>query len=902
MAIDAGTKLGPYEIISALGAGGMGEVYRATDTRLGRTVAIKVLPSHLSADPQFRQRFDREAKTISSLSHPHICTLHDIGHENGIDFLVMEFLEGETLAQKLSKGPLTTELALQLGIQIAGALDKAHKQGIVHRDLKPGNIMLTKSGAKLLDFGLAKLQVHPSASGETGVSELATKEPHITGEGSILGTVPYMAPEQLEGKDADSRTDIFAFGVTLYEMITGKKAFTGKSQASLIAAILEKDPQPMSELQPMTPPALERIVKTCLAKDPEDRWQNAHDLMNELKWIGEGSSQAVIAAPIVRQRKNRERVAWGIAILGIALAVALGIQLLRSGQRPVAEPRLARLSMVHGIGSGTAFPAISPDGTRVAYGAPNQEGIPILWIRRLDSFEPQPLAGTDYGELPFWSPDSRDIAFFAERYLKRIPAAGGPVKIVASTAGYWGCCGGTWGKGGTILFAGNDIFPILRVPEEGGKVEAVTKLPGHSWGHWWPSFLPDGRHFVFFAFDWSKTIETTRGGIYMGSLDSPEIRRILPDYSRAIYAPPGFLVFERKGRLMAIRLDDAGTNVVGDAVPLGEQVETGFEYTSEFSISGDGTIAYRSASDSKSGRQMHWLDRTGKVIAKLGGEDDYEGFKADISPDARQIAATIDDPLTLNGDIWILDSGSGSKTRLISSPHWDGYPVWSPDGSQIAYATQPSGLDDVFLYDLRSRKSTPLIVSEDRMEHPIAWSRDGRYLLISTVSGQETGQLQMDLYAWSFPEEKLTPFHVSGPLAGDSGMFSPDASYVAYCANETGHYQAYVTTFPDAREKWQITRDGATNVLGWNAEGEILISTPGGDIAALSVRADHGFQVGDPMILARGLGGLGAATASVTSDHSRILVQMNPIEKQGVAEIRLLMGWADILLRGQIQN
>src|SRR5579864_6154286 len=474
MPILPGRRLGPYEILSAIGAGGMGEVYKARDTRLDRIVAIKVLPAHLADRAELRERFEREAKTIASLNHPHICTLYDTGHQDDIDFLVMEYLEGETLAQRLAKGALPIQQVLQYAIEISDALDKAHRKGVTHRDLKPGNIMLTKSGTKLLDFGLAKLtqEVAPAIPD----SQLPTMKSAITGEGTILGTLQYMAPEQVEAKEVDARTDIFAFGALVYEMATGKKAFEGKSSASVMAKILETEPPSMASLQPMTPPGLDRIVKRCLAKEPDERWQSANDLANELKWIAEQGSRAAMPAPGTARRKVREQVAWALAAIALVVAT-LAIVVLYFRRTP-AEVRAVRFTInppekgrFPVLAFAPTFLSVSPDGNRLGFIAVDSTGHSMLWIRDLDSHIAQPLPGTDDGIGPFWSPDSRFIAFTANSVLKKVTVAGGPPQTLTNLAGFGT---GAWNREGDVLFAPVSLGPILRLPSAGGSATPVT--------------------------------------------------------------------------------------------------------------------------------------------------------------------------------------------------------------------------------------------------------------------------------------------------------------------------------------------------------------------------------------------------------------------------------------------
>ncbi|HEY6050287.1 MAG TPA: protein kinase, partial [Thermoanaerobaculia bacterium] len=494
MTLAPGSRLGPYEVLAQIGAGGMGEVYRAKDTRLDRTVAIKVLPDHLSKNAESRQRFEREAKAIAALSHPHICALYDVGRDGETEYLVMELLEGETLASRLTKGPLQLEQTLKYGIEIADALDRAHRQGIVHRDLKPGNVMLTRSGVKLLDFGLAKA-IAPAA--EPGSLTALPTQANLTQGGTILGTFQYMAPEQLEGKEADARTDIFAFGAVLYEMATGKKAFFGSSQASLISSIMKEEPVPISTIAPMTPAALDRVARTCLAKDPEDRFQTAHDAKLQLEWIEEGGSSAGVPAPGAARRKSREAMAWGLAAAFFLAAVLLGVGFLRRAPEP---PRILRstldLAPDTRLDLLNASLALSPDGRSLAMAAIGADGKQRVWVRPLDSMSAHPLAGSEGATYPFWSPDSRFIGFFADRKLKKIEPSGGAVQTICDAPDGRGA---DWGSDNTIVFAAEPYGGLARVASSGGSSSPLEPDPGGSVSHRLPHFLPGGRHLLFFS-------------------------------------------------------------------------------------------------------------------------------------------------------------------------------------------------------------------------------------------------------------------------------------------------------------------------------------------------------------------------------------------------------------------
>ena len=531
MPLGTGTRLGPYEIQTALGAGGMGEVYKATDTRLGRTIAIKVLPPHVANDADLRRRFEREARTISSLNHPHICALYDVGSQDGVDFLVMEYIDGETLAERLARGALPLEQALRYAVQIADALDKAHRQTIVHRDLKPGNIMLAKSGAKLLDFGLAKTSPPTAAMAPTSIG--ATVSTPLTTHGTIVGTLHYMAPEQVAGGEVDARGDIFAFGAVLYEMVTGRRAFDGKSAASIIAAILERDPPAMATLQPLTPPALDHVLRRCLAKEPDERWQTAADLMRELTWIADSGAASSAQVRLSVSPSRRERLAWasGLALVSVVALVLAGLL-----SRPAAVAPETRVEIATPPTTDPASLAIAPDGRRIVYAA-TTGGQSRLWLRTLDSADPRELPGTDRGRLPFWSPDSRSIGFFADGRFKRLDIESGVTQDLVNAIL---TLGGTWNADDVLLFSMAATQPIVRLPAAGGTPVPITPVE-RGIGHRTPHFLPDGRHFLYQVMSDPNT-----RGIHVGVLDGSASQRLLDVESPAAYAV-GHLFYVKKG-------------------------------------------------------------------------------------------------------------------------------------------------------------------------------------------------------------------------------------------------------------------------------------------------------------------------------------------------------------------
>ncbi|OLE66805.1 MAG: hypothetical protein AUG09_05665 [Acidobacteria bacterium 13_1_20CM_2_68_7] len=779
----------------------MGEVYRARDTRLDRTVAIKILPGHLSDNAELRQRFEREARAVSSLNHPHICTLHDIGHQDGVEFLVMEYLEGETLADRLRKGPLPRDQFLRTAIEIADALDRAHKQGVVHRDLKPGNIMLTKAGVKLLDFGLAKLDGPHSAPALSRLSALPTEDKSpLTAEGTIVGTLQYMAPEQLEGKEADARTDIFALGTVLYEMATGQRAFKGKSQASLIAAILTSEPPPISSLQPMTPPALDRLVKTCLAKDPDERWQSAHAI-----------------------RTGRERI-WIAAsvLLGVAV-VLLGILYARAGK---VGQEVVRASIEFPPGSRFVFtsdvagpPAISPDGRALVYGATDERAARRLWLQRLDKRAAQPLSGTEDAKYPFWSPDSRSVAFFAGGKLRRLEASGGlPVAICSTGDGR----GGTWGGDGTILFSPQFRAGLFRVPASGGEPIPVTRLDEatHS-SHRWPQFLPDGSHFLYLGISHDRS-KSENDALYWASLDGRENRMLMRSGANALYAS-GHLLYMRDTNLVAQRFDPARGELRGEPVTVTSDVEYDLStWRATFTVSETGVLVYHPGGGI-AGTTPRWVDPTGKQTGVVGEPDLYRDLR--ISPDGKRLAAARGDP----PDIWIYDLIRGVGTRFTFDQGVSEYlPTWSPDGRRVAFSSDRSGHGAIFIKESSGGAEEELLQQSSEPQRIADWSADGRFILY-----EQGDPSKRSVELWAVPMfGDRRPFPVvQGASRGESGRFSPDGAWVAYHSDESGIYQVYVTRFasrsPAARGspgrvgKWQVSARGGV-LPTWRGDGREL--------------------------------------------------------------------------------
>ncbi len=821
MTLSAGTRLGPYELLAPVGAGGMGEVYRARDTRLERTVAVKVLPAHLSSSAESRQRFEREAKTISQLSHPHICALYDVGNQDGVEFLVMEYLEGETLSDRLLKGALPFEQVLRYGIEIADALDKAHRQGIVHRDLKPGNVMLTKSGVKLLDFGLAKAVAPAGKTSGAALTALPTQAgSNLTQEGTILGTFQYMAPEQLEGKEADARTDIFAFGAVLYEMATGQKAFSGKSQASLISSIMGSEPAPVSTIAPMTPPAFDRVVRTCLAKDADDRWQTAHDVMLELKWVAEGGSAAGLPAPVVAKRRNRERL-WMAATAILALAtVVLAVRSFRAPPRETPTVRLSLAQPANAAYESMSSMAVSPDGRRIAFVGQTTDARRSLWVRELDALQPRPLAGTEGATLPFWSPDNRFLGFFADGRLKKIDASGGPPQVLAPAPLP---SGGAWNRDGVIVFTPNVYDPLYRVSASGGTAVPVTKLGPREEAHRSASFLPDGRHVVFMA----DARRTEDHRIKVAALDSGEIRDLFGAVSNVAFAQPGFILFVRAGSLLAQQFDPKRLRLVGEPVVVGESLtESGAtNHHFEFSASESGVLAYTSA-DPRS--QLTWVDRAGRPLERIG-DPVRRGF-VELSAAGNQVAYEQLDADGRNADLWLLDVSRAITSRFTFDPGSDYAPIWSPDGGRIAFGATRKMFEDIYVQSSAAGAQESLVFASGDDKVPTSWSPDGRFILFEnwTAHGIDLDVLSLEGSA------KTEPF-IHTQFDETHAVFSPDGKRVAYVSNESGRDEVYVTSFPGRAGRRQVSIGGGTRPR-WRADGrELFFGARGGKFMAVEV-------------------------------------------------------------------
>ena len=847
MALPTGTQLGAYAVLSPLGAGGMGEVYRASDTRLDRIVALKILPRDVSDHPARRQRFEREARAIASLSHPHICTLYDVGEADGALFLVMEYLEGETLAQRLRRGALPLQDVLRYAIEIADALEHAHRDGIIHRDLKPANIMLTRSGAKLLDFGLAKALAPAGETGSglramsasAGAARLAETEP-LTEAGTILGTVHYMAPEQLEARETDARTDIFALGAVVYEMLSGRKAFDGGTKVSVMAAILEHDPPPISahtgDVSGTGPvsPLLDHLVVRCLAKTPDERWQNAGDLMRELRWIAGSGTQLGLPAGTSAQGSRRGRLVAG-ALIGLASLATLAVVATVWRSAPADEPAI-QFGVTPPEGSAfnaaPAFMAVSPDGLHLAFSAANRGAGMSLWLRSFDSLDARQLTAEE-GAQPFWSPDSQTIAFFAGSEYKKIDIRTGRIQTLISALGQ----SGTWSRAGVIVMKLQDRPVLSRVSADGGPATPATTLDAarEETIHTWPQFLPDGRRFLYVARSPRPEYDKT---ICVGALDSTSRTVLFKADSHAVYAL-GYLLFMRGSTLVAQPFDATSLRATGEPVPVADRVESNaIGNRGSFSVSDSGVLAYRAIGET----QLLWLDRAGRVLATIGSPGTY-GNPA-LSPDGQRAAVARLDLATGAPDIWTGELARGILSRFTFDPSAEDMPLWSRDGSRIVFrAARQPGVAGFY------EKSSSGTGAEERVlsglnafANPLGWSGQGAAL----VYGAQAGKTLNDL--WELPRDgdRKPVALLQTEFQEIQGQPSPDGRWLAYVSNESGRYEVYVRSVT-GKGKWPVTATGGLEPK-WQGDSKELFYLAN-DRRLMSVtlqRTDSGLRVGMP--------------------------------------------------------
>ncbi|HEX8169734.1 MAG TPA: protein kinase [Thermoanaerobaculia bacterium] len=852
-----------------LGAGGMGEVYRARDSRLDRTVAIKVLPERLSSDARLRERFEREAKAISALTHPHICTLYDIGSHEGVDYLVMEFLEGESLADRLAKGALPLEQVIRYGVEIAEALERAHRAGIVHRDLKPGNIMLTKSGAKLLDFGLAKF-AQPAVNDPNAATAAMTHAKPLTAEGAIVGTFQYMAPEQLEGRDADARTDIFAFGSVLYEMATGKRAFDAASRASLIASILDRDPTPISTIQPLTPTSLERVIQVCLAKDPDERWQSAHDVAAQLRWIRDASSERI--APVARTRRALARNAALLAG-GLALGALLAWLALRDRAVP---RRVSRVSIAAAPGAPVMLRqsavAISRDGRRIVY-----NGITgttsRLYVRDLDRAAPVPIAGSDGAYGASLSPDGKWVAFFFNGAIHKVAVEGGtPMKLTERIGGGLGLC---W-FGDTIYATRGFARGIWAVPADGSAARQVVKTNPANGERavTWPDVLPDGKTVI--ATVWTAGSWDNARIVAYSTADGAKKKVLVEGGSFARYAPGGYLLFVRGGNLMAVTLDPKTLEVGANPVVVMSAIAHGTgDGEAQYAISQNGDLAVVHGGESNPRHRLVTFDAAGKKSRLTPAERRYGSVR--IAPDGRTAAVGIEEAMY---DVWELDVERDSATR-VSYGGDDTDPIWNADGSRIIWVSSRNGVLNLYMRAADLSSPEERLTRTDADQEPLAVSPDGRYLLFAQ---------ERDL--WLLPFDTRVPRRLmQTEFEEQNASISPDGKWLAYSSNASGRTEVYVTTFPQPGANWQVSTEGGANPQ-WLPNGREIVYANGNGYYVAPIETSPRVRAGKPRLLFEGLFD---TDYSVAADGRIAIVELTP--RTTVAGIDLVLNWSDELAR-----
>ncbi len=897
MALASGTKLGSYEIQSALGAGGMGEVYRATDTRLDRIVAIKILPTHLSLSPEFKQRFEREARTVSSLNHPHICHLYDVGSQDGTDFLVMEFLDGETLADRLRRGALPLTEHLNIAIQIADALAAAHSAGIVHRDLKPGNVILTKSGAKLLDFGLAKPLSSTAAS--SAISSAPTFNPAqtlsspspmvspLTTQGTMIGTIQYMSPEQIEGKEADARSDIFAFGAMLYEMASGKRPFEGKSQIKIASAILEDHPPALRSLQPKVTAEFERLVSTCLSKDAQARFQCAHDLKLQLMWLRESGTQAA-SGQTEKSAKPLTRAWWLFTAFVVLLAAVITALVLRRGPAPMSveayilPPDKSSFTLTVDDASGPIV--ISPNGKKIAFVAREDQGSDRIYVRALDDKDAKPVSGTENATYPFWSPDSDALAFFSGGRLRRISLNGGPMLDICKAERPRG---GSWGQN-AILFTPDVVGGVFRVsPNSGSTPVPVTTAASDHTTNRWALLLPDGKHFLYLATNHSNPEPSNRNGIYFASLDGKENHFVVPAESNAVYAR-GHLLWEQGGSLLAQAFDSATGKVSGDTAAVAADV--GYHrstWRAAFDANENGTLIYQ-ASLGPGSEKLLLFSKDGKSVPVSDGSA-YADIR--ISPDGGKAAAL---GIGASHDIWLLNPDQGTRVRFTFGYASDGM-AWSADGKYLYYSTLGK-TSRIVRKPVEGAGQESTVYESDTPVHISDVSPDGRYILVE----QGYGKIPLTtLVVPLVPDAKPRPL-TDEPIATYYARFSHDGKWIVYVTAETGRNELYATSILQGGKQQLTSAGGYWN--RWAADGKtIFFATEAGGVFALPIKVTNdAIEPGRPELLftVAGLPSMGFYDQpfDATPDGRRFLLKVID-ERAGPSRAVLVTNWPARLKR-----
>jgi eukaryotic-like serine/threonine-protein kinase len=879
--LPAGTRLGPYEIVAFVAAGGMGEVYRARDARLDRVVAVKIVGSELAHDADARRRFEDEARLAAQLDHPRIGAVHDVGRYGDIDYFVMEFIEGESLAQRIAAGPLPMRELIGIAIEIAAALAYAHNRGVIHRDLKPGNVLLTENGVKVVDFGLGALR-HGRPSKRIAALEtvpLPNSDPHL-----VTGTAGFVPPERLQGLPTDHRADIFAFGALLYEMASGRRAFEGQSAADVIAAILTTDPPPLPDA-PAQMRDIEWIVRRCLKKRPDDRWQSMADVEAVLRRIARGPLSPRGDAPLPRRD---ERAVWAAAAIVAAVVAGGAVLASRAIHDEIARGPLVALAIPPPPGSGftptegsVQSPqfAVSPDGRSICFVASDPDGVPEIWIRPIDSTDVRPIPGTEHATYPFWSPSSRSIGFFADGDLKRIDLDGGPPRALARAPNGRG---GAWAADGAILFS-PDVADVIRKVTPAGDVVAQTAMSAahHDVSHRWPQFLPDGRHFIYFA----RSADDRSSSIRLASLDTPDDRVLVKSGIGAIYAD-GYMLYVEDDVLLAVRLDVARARIVGDPVPIVDHVSVSSNFYGAFSAASGGVLAYATKA---SASELVWVGRDGRPVSTVA-RGAFVDFR--LSPDQRYLAAAAVEPRSGRADLRLLDLVRGTDVRLTTSPATDASPVFSPDGSRIVFRSNRERVHDLYI--------RPAGAGEDRIflrtgsaKAPTDWTRDGTLVVFHA----KDDRTHYDVWAAPADHPDQAQPLVRTEFDDAQGQVSPSGRWLAYVSNESSRFEVYVQPMHGAGRRWQLSTGGGSDPK-WRAdEREIFYVSRDERLMAVDL-GTHGeiepgtphplFPLHDVAVLAPF-----PSVFDVRPDGQRFLIRA-PIEVLQTHPLTVLVNWSPL--------
>jgi Tol biopolymer transport system component len=895
MLLSAGEKLGPYEILAPIGAGGMGEVYRARDAKLHRDVALKILPDAFAADPERLARFQREAQVLASLNHPHIAAIYGLEEAGRVRALVLELVEGPTVADRIAQGPIPLDEALPIARQIAEALEAAHEQGIIHRDLKPANIKLRPDGTvKVLDFGLAKALEPAVLAADMSRSPTITT-PAMSRMGVILGTAAYMAPEQATGRAVDRRADVWAFGAVLHEMLTGARAFKGEDMFDTLVAVLRDDPD-WSRLPANLPSSLRRLLRRCLEKDPKSRLSSMSDARLEL------DERDDERAPVGPQEKRGLRSGWVIAAaVAGAMLMAAATLLVWPALRSAPDTNARRLSALPPAGAtlvmDSSESAISPDGRMLAFTTGNYPGETKLWVRPIDSLTSRQLTGTENGRLPFWSPDNRQLGFFADDKLKKISLRDGTIEVLGDAKDGRGA---SWSNAGVIVFAPSNNGPLLRMSANGGEPQPATTVDAArgETGHRFPWFLPDGRHFLF------ATLPPKQGNtfdIYVGSLDSPTREHILVAESAAVYAEPGYLLFARKNVLVAQPFEPRRLQLSGEPVAIGDApggLGNGYTSSRAVSVASTGSLAY--LSDPFVNTRLVWFDRSGKETGTVAAPPGRYS-EINMAPDGRR-AAVVRVASPFESDIWIADLERGGATRFTYGPATNSEAQWSPDGSRIAFASNRAGPTDFFIKPASgASQEEPLFRSAAVFKDLTSWSADGRFIVFTQLDALTN----LDLWVLPTDGDRTPKPYLRTPFGEANGAISQDGRWMAYLSDESGRKEIYVQSFPTPGAKYRVTSDGAGQIpqgrlVWWRADGKelLMFGADGRKVLVADVQAGAEFHAGTPRVLLTLPKGFVAAAP--TRDFERLLVSL-PIDENASPSLTVVLDWTAALRKTSSQ-